>query len=90
MALSADDLAIIDAALGAPDATADAIAVLRQRLAPLWLTRCDPEDFADETPFRHYARFDLHLVDGSHHCWRITDDPAMASGLVVTPRKAAA
>jgi hypothetical protein len=39
-----------------------------------------------ETPFREYARFDLHLVDGGSHCWRLTSDPAEATGLVVVAR----
>ncbi len=87
MGLSADELAGIDALLGAPDADAQAVAAIRQRFPRLSLTRCDPSDLADEMPFRGYERFDLYLVDGGGHCWRLTQKPAEATGLVVVARR---
>ncbi len=86
MGLSAEDLAGIDALLGAADAKRDAAAAIRQRFPRLSVTRCDPSDLADETPFREYERLALHLVDGGGHCWRLTKNPAEATGLVVVAR----
>lgn len=83
MGLSAEELAGIDALLGATDADALAVAAIRQRFPRLSITRCDPSDLNDETPFRDYERFDLYLVDGSSHCWRLTQNEAEATGLVV-------
>ncbi len=88
MGLSAEDLAGIDALLGAPDADAQAIAAIRKRFPKMSLTRCDASDVGVETPFREYERFDLYLVDGSSHCWRLTPSPEEATGLVVVARRA--
>jgi len=87
MGLTADELAGIDALLGGPDADAQAPARIRQAFPRLSITRCDPSDLGGETPFREYARFDLFLVDGSSHCWRLTANPEEATGLVVVERR---
>ncbi|PWC54586.1 hypothetical protein [Azospirillum sp. TSO22-1] len=36
-----------------------------------------------EDPYREEARFDLFLVDGSGHCWTITEKPESATGVVI-------
>lgn len=86
MGLSTSDLAQIEALLGAPGADARALAELRRHFPRLSLTRCDPRDGA-EPPFRELGRFDLYLVDGNDHCWRLTSDPERATGVVVTTHK---
>ena len=83
MGLSAEDLAEIDALLAAPGAAAQAFATLRERFPGLSVTRVDASDLSLETPFRHYERFDLYLVDGSNHCWSLTDSPEDATGVAV-------
>ncbi len=90
MALSSDDLAEIDALLAAPGAGDGALADLRRRFPGLSLTRCDASDVDQEEPFRAYPRFNLYLVDGAAHCWRLTADPASATGLLVAGLKAGA
>ncbi len=75
----------IDAALASAGADIETIGLLR-RLAPgLAITRCDSIDMRDETPFRVYERCSLYLIDGRDHCWRITHDPACATGLALAP-----
>ncbi len=83
MALTHADMMEIDALLGNPEAGAAAIAELRARFPKLSLTRVDPSDLGMDTPFRQYGRFSLFLVDGSAHCWSLTDDPGRATGLVI-------
>jgi hypothetical protein len=87
MGLSADDLVEIDALLGASDAGAEVVASVRVRFPGLPVTRADPSDLDTEMPFRQYYRFDLFLVDGSNHCWRLTAAPEQASGLVIVARR---
>ena len=87
MGMSAEDLAAIDALLGALDADGEAPARIRQRFPRLSITRCDPSDMGAEKPFREYERFDLYLVDGSSHCWRLTENMDEATGLVVVARR---
>ena len=83
MGLSASDITQIETLLGAPEADAQAVAELRRGFPKLSLTRCDPSDMGVEEPFRSFPRFELHLVDNSDHCVRLTSDPERATGLVV-------
>lgn len=39
-----------------------------------------------EAPYREEERFDLFLVDGSGHCWTITEKPESATGVVIAER----
>ncbi len=87
MGLSAEDLAGIDALLGAPEADAQALASIRQVFPKLSITQCGSSEVDTETPFREYPRFDLYLVDGGGHCWRLTENPDEATGLVVVARR---
>ena len=73
--------------LEAPDDPAGALARLRARFPKFSLTRADASDFGMEMPFRQYVRFDLYLVDGSSHCWNLTDNPELATGLVIATRR---
>jgi hypothetical protein len=85
MSLAPAQVSQIDAALAAADAGVETLGVLR-RLAPGFaVTRCDSIDMRDETPFRVYARCALYLIDGRDHCWKITLDPACATGLALAP-----
>jgi hypothetical protein len=87
MPLEAREIVDIEKLLA--NASAETVfAVLRDRFPDLSLTRCDHSDIDTETPFREYGRYSLYLVDGADHCWRLTSDPARATGLVVAVRKA--
>lgn len=88
MPLSEEAMVKIEALLGSDEADARAFAALRSELNGLSLTRCDLSDLGVEQPFRQYPRFSLFLVDASDHCWRITDDPTHATGLVVAEKPA--
>ncbi len=86
MGLSPADIDEIGALLGAAEASTGTLAALRARFPKLSLTRVDASDPGMETPFRQYARFDLYLVNGSGHCWSLTGNPELATGLVVAAR----
>lgn len=88
MPLSEEAISKIERALGLANADFQAVAGLRGHLPGLSLTRCDLADLGVETPFREYPRFNVYLVDGSDHCWRITADPARATGLVLAEKPA--
>ncbi|MCJ1960870.1 hypothetical protein [Novosphingobium mangrovi (ex Hu et al. 2023)] len=88
MPLSEIDLARIDAlvqALG-DRALPETLGVALRRLVPdLALRQCDADDVLEE-PYRSAGACDLHLLDVSAHCIRVTGDPAEASGLLVAGR----
>ncbi len=86
MALEPEELAEIDSMLSAPNAGAQTFENLRQRFRHLAWTRCDASDLVEE-PFRTYAAFDLHLLDGVNHCVQITADPERATGIVLARRE---
>ncbi|WP_448205747.1 hypothetical protein [Azospirillum sp. sgz302134] len=39
-----------------------------------------------EDPYREEPGFNLYLVDGSNHCWLITNKPDSATGVVIAQR----
>jgi hypothetical protein len=88
MPVSVDDIAELEKVLSAPDAAAPTVADLRRRFPHLAWTRCDAADVT-EAPFRAYAQFDIHLLDGADHCPHITADPTRATGIVLARRTSA-
>jgi hypothetical protein len=89
MALTPAQLGEIDAALATASADPQTIASLRQLAPGFAITRCDALDMRDETAFRIYASVALFLIDTRDHCWKITQDPARATGFVLAPREGA-
>lgn len=87
MAITDRDLAEIETLLAGGAAGAVLSDVFRRRLPGLSLTRCAASDVDHDVPFRRYPGFDLHLVDRSDHCWRMTADPVRATGIVLAARK---
>jgi hypothetical protein len=78
MVLGADELIEIEKVLAGSDTVAG-------RFPNLAWMRCDASDVI-ETPFRSYGGIDLHLIDGSDHCVKITSDPSQATGIVLAVR----
>ncbi|MBP7338534.1 hypothetical protein [Niveispirillum sp.] len=84
MAVSSNELELIEGMLRIPEG-ADPFPSLRQRFAHLVWTRCDAADVLEE-PFRSIGPFDLHLLDGSDHCLRLTPEPDKATGVLLARR----
>ncbi len=59
----------------------------RERFPGISLTRCDPSDMSGEIPVRSGQEFDIHLVDGRDHCWKITQELPEATGIIVVEKK---
>jgi len=87
MVLGADEFIEIEKVIAGSESTAGQLAELRHRFPHLTWMRCDASDVI-EAPFRTFGRFDLHLIDGSDHCVKITSDPAQATGFVLAARSA--
>jgi hypothetical protein len=88
MAVTPEELKVIDEMLRAPNAETAAFPALRQRFPHLSWTRCDASDVA-EAPVLTSGCFDLHLIDAQDHCVQVTSDPQRATGLVLARRSAA-
>ncbi len=84
--ISQDDLVRIEGLLAEPPVGTNPLADFRRSFPGLSLTRCDAADMSGEEAFREYPKFNLYLVDGRDHCWRLTDDPNAATGVVVAAR----
>ena len=84
--ISEDDLVRIDDLLATPATGSNPLTDFRGSFPGLSLTRCDASDMSDEQAFREYPAFNLYLVDGRDHCWHITDDMNIATGVVVAAR----
>ena len=86
MALTQEDLVRIEALLATAREEEKPFADFRQRFPGVSLTRCDAQDMSGEEAYREYPQFNLYLVDGRDNCWRLTGDPAAATGIVVAAR----
>lgn len=84
--ITPDDLVRIDDLLATPATGSNPLTDFRGSFPGLSLTRCDASDMSDEQAFREYPAFNLYLVDGRDHCWHITDDMNIATGVVVAAR----
>jgi len=83
MPLSDEDLERIARLAGDAASSRDAVLALRGRFPGLAVTRVDAMDMRGESPVRRLAARDLYLVDARNHCWTVTVDPAMATGVVI-------
>jgi hypothetical protein len=86
MPFTASEVEQIEALLSGDHAAPEVLAAFRSRFPGRSLTRCDASDMSAELPFRRLPNADLYLVDGRNHCWRITTDPALATGVVLAAR----
>ncbi len=55
---------------------------LRDRLPGLRVSQCPASDVNDE-PYRSGEIFDLHLLDTRDHCWKMTSDIEVATGVLL-------
>lgn len=61
--------------------------LIRERLPEITVSRCDASDLGMEVPFLSLEGVDIHLVDGSGHCWSITGEPELATGVLLARRR---
>lgn len=85
MAISEQEFEQISSRLAGLGADMGAIADLRERYRHLTWTSCDARDVF-EGPFRSFANFDLHLLDGSDHCAQVTSELPRATGILLARR----
>ncbi len=62
------------------------VPAVRASFPDLAISRCDADDMRGESPFLRVGDFDVFLVDTSNLCWRIIDEPATATGLILAAR----
>lgn len=72
-------MAIADAAAGVREAAA----ALRARFATLRVVVVDAFDMRAESPAARGAKRALYFGASDGHCWTVTGDPALASGLFI-------
>jgi hypothetical protein len=63
-----------------------AVAQFHSRFPGKSVTRCDASDMGAENPYRTFNGFGLYFVDGRDHCWQITGNPNVATGIVIAKR----
>jgi len=85
--LTGENLAKIEAMLGAADAEPSVLSDFRTQFPGVSLTRCDASDVDGETPYREFPRFTLYLISAVDHCVTMTRDPDMATGIIVVQNK---
>ena len=78
---------VIEDLLAATEGGPDLGVRLRASLPGLVVTACDAEDIDNAAPFLQHPSVQIHLVDGSNHCWSLTSDPEKATGLLIARRR---
>jgi hypothetical protein len=82
MPFTAAEVSQLESLLARSDGGSQAALAFRSQFPGRSLTQCDASDMGADEPFRRFAVLDLYLVDGRDHCWRLTADPAAATGVV--------
>jgi hypothetical protein len=59
------------------------VSQLRQDYKPLHFTYCMDDDIGHYQPVASEADFNLYLIDGREHCLCLTQNYAVATGIVV-------
>ncbi|MBF6650257.1 DUF6129 family protein [Methylobacter sp. BlB1] len=59
------------------------LATLRQAYPGIHFTYCMDDDIPNNEPVLTHDDFNLYLVDGREHCLCLTDNPEVATGIVV-------
>lgn len=91
MAIEDTGIARIDAFLSAlgSEATPQLIDLALRRLLPgIECRHCDASDVLEEA-FREGEVVDLHLLDTSSHCIRVTDEPTEATAILLASKVSA-
>lgn len=81
--LSSEQLSSLAALLADADGSTNPLPYIRGVMPDLALVRCDADDMRGIVPFQRSGSYDMFLVDTANHCWRIIDDLAEASGVVI-------
>jgi hypothetical protein len=86
MCISAETINEIELTLKQFDKlTSNPLPILNACFPNLSFVRMSASDL-DETPFRSLQHFNLYLLDGREHCVQLTDDPNLATGMVVAQK----
>ncbi|NOT10318.1 MAG: hypothetical protein HOP23_00535 [Methylococcaceae bacterium] len=76
----AQEIAAKIVVLGVDETT---VSALRQQYQPIHFTYCMDDDLPNNTPVIENKAFNLYLIDGREHCLCLTNDFAVATGIVV-------
>jgi len=66
--------------LGVDEST---ISELRRQYQTIHFTYCMDDDLPNNVPIIEKAAFNIYLIDGREHCLCLTNDYALATGIVV-------
>lgn len=81
--IAAESIDAVVAAVSAAGLSETTVTVLREHFDGIHFTYCMDDDVCGSRPVRETADFNVYLIDGREHCLKFTNDPAIASGLVL-------
>jgi hypothetical protein len=77
------ELEQLESLLSMENSASQLLVEFRSRFPGRSLTHCAASDVDVQEPFRKFPTTDLYLVDGRNHCWEITRDPSLATGVLL-------
>jgi hypothetical protein len=86
MPFTSPEIDQLGALLAESDGGSQLAGEFRRRFPGRSLTQCDRSDMGVEAPYAQYPKVDLYFADGRDHCWQITGDPTLATGVVLARR----
>lgn len=81
--ISSEQVQAIAANLRSSGVNDDTVSALRQDYKPIHFTYCMDDDLPNNSPVLEDVAFNLYLIDGRDHCLCLTNDYAVATGIVV-------
>ena len=81
--ISPERIAEVAAVVAAAGLSEETLARLRTDFADLHFTYCSDDDVGEREPAYAIPGCNIYLIDGSGHCLAFTNDPEVATGLVL-------
>lgn len=81
--ISSEQINAVAESTNALQVSHESVEQLRQQFPDIHFTYCMDDDVVSATPVYEAAGFNLYLIDSSSHCLCFTQDPQIATGIVV-------
>ncbi len=83
MAITPEQIDALAKLLEALPAEVNPVGAVRAAFPGWVISRCEADDMRDEAPYYRSGAYEVYLLDSQAHCWRMTDAPEAATGVIL-------